>query len=217
MSLIKIAFDIVKEMSNKAKKNSIKDFMTRWVQRGGLGGFANIESRLRKGEQIKDHKILKEMGGDFLTKIHALSGRKGKIAKKTLSQTIDNEGKYRIENIENNLKRLNKWHGRTEKIFKVPVTAIGLTGGGAIGYATGEEGNKKRSTLIGMAEGAAIGGSIRGGMTWLQRHPYYKAIPKVNKLYFEDNYWRKQLEKTNKSRFGNTVGKAVTKSNTGKS
>lgn len=205
-------------ISRKAKSR----ILTKPIQRFTLSGLANIEAQIRKGRVADSTKILGaiadgtltgQMGGvgaKFIEEAHKSKGYQGKVSRAILKDIIDDNGKYRIDHIEHLLNQAKKYHGYAEKIKKVPVATIGLTSGAAIGYNKGEKGHKLKSTLKGGAKGAAIGASLRGGMKLVENNKIYKMIPKVHKIYFEDNYWRDQLHKSNKG-VSNLVGKGLGK------
>lgn len=218
MSLIKIA-TFISENSSTVK--NIKNFFSKtegspFKQRAALTGFANAEANVRKGATHKPtflgrliNKRTDNIGGntiDKLEEIHKGNEREHKLAKKILSKTITNEGKYDIGEIERLLNKSNKAYGRIEKAHKIPTTTIGAISGGAIGYARSNDENKKKSTIKGALIGGSIGGAIRQGIGQMKKELWF--VPKAHKEYFADNYWKDQLTKANNEKeLSSRIGK----------
>jgi hypothetical protein len=187
------------------------------IQKATLAGLANMEANMRKG-MVQDSTKWRgalldaqlgqfgKLGGKALEDIHTKKTPVNMMIKSILDKTITNEGKYNIENIEKLLTKGNKIYSKLDEFQKLPIARTSLIGGAAIGYAVGDNDHKLKSTLKGGFVGGALGGSLRKGTNFL--HEEGKMIPTMHKEYFADNYWKSQLESSNKWHY-QKVGKGI--------
>ena len=85
--------------------------------------------------------------------------------------------------------------GKLNKLNKIPTTAIGAVAGAGLGYTTGEDDHKLKSTIKGALIGGMTGGTIKKGIN--VTHQLTDQLSQGHNAYFADNYWRSQLEAAN--------------------
>ena len=206
MSLIKLAssFEFVKQ------KNPIK----KAVQKAALSTFANAVNDIRKGRTSKVD-FLKSFESAYKT-----PGLKGKMVRTVIDQSISQEGKYNIPKVEKWLKfgnKINKIYSTLDKPSTKTYALTGALTGGltnvALNYKASKDSEKPKRKLIesglkGAAVGLGSGIGIKRGVNWVAKKT--GLLSQLHNTYFKDDYWKKQLEGSNKSIY-NKIGKFSSK------
>lgn len=187
------------------------------IQKATLAGFANMEANMRKG-MVQDSTSWKgaaldaqlgqfgRMGGKALEGIHLNPTPMNLIGKAILGHTITDDGKFIIPNVEKLLEAGNRNYELLDKVKNLPLARTGLVAGSALGYATGDNEHKLKSTIKGGLIGGSLGGSLRSMVDYA--HQKGSFIPHWHKEYFKDNYWKSQLEAANDPLYHN-IGKHI--------
>lgn len=207
-------------------KNSGPLSTRRILQKATASTFANSVNNIRNGkiadatrlgsaylDEFTGHSM--QFGLQAVDAGYKKKGIAGKVIRHIVDETIDKDGKYNIANIEKYLKRGKKVDNAINHIKKYPYELVPAAGMGTYqglkSYNKEQDVTKKnkaalKGTLKGFAEGVAIGKTLKIGAGVAQKK-YTSKLGKVHDIYFEDNYWKKNLESANKGLYRG-VGKA---------
>ena len=179
------------------------------AQRTTLATLGNMEARLRQGfvpdataapaavmDALMGH-VPTLAGGALHDARNAPGLLNNVITNRVLRKTINDNGTFNITGVESTLKRAKMLHEVAEGVRSLPLAPIGASGGALLGYATGDDDHKLRSTLKGGLTGGLLGFGLQSKLNSLSHDSVYKMIPDVHDEYFATPYWRSQLEHAN--------------------
>ena len=196
------------------------------AQRLAASTFSNSVNKIRNGKVADSTKLLAAYGDEFtghsmqvglnyIDDGYRKKGMAGHIIRHIVDQTVDNEGKYNIKNVEKYLKRAKKINSVMSHVKKYPYEYAAGAGTGAVqsikAYNAEEDITKKRKAAIkggikGFAEGTVIGKALKAGSKKVQNKIISKGAL-AHDIYFEDDYWRKNLLAANNNKFFRGIGR----------